>query len=66
MLGPICRLHPSLTDSWSRSLAESVLSACVCLMEPDEEHLLKLADGRMQSPEIDAHEGERKMTQLLL
>lgn len=54
--GPIFRLLPSLTDSWGGSLAESVL--CTSLMVQDKEHLLKVADGRIKSPEIDVHEGE--------
>ena len=62
-LRPICGLLPSLTDSWGRSLAQSVLWAG--LMVPDEKHLLKVADGRVQSPEIDDHEGEWWMIQLL-
>lgn len=53
--GPICRLLPSLTDSWGRSLVESVLGGSPTV--PDEEHLLKAADGRIKCPEIDVHDG---------
>ena len=52
-LGPIYRLLPSLSKSEGGSLAESVL--CTGLMAPDEEHLLKAADGRIKKPEIDGH-----------
>ncbi len=55
--GPICHLLPSLTDSWGGSLAESVLYTS--LMMQDKKHLLKKADGRIKSPQIDVHEGQR-------
>lgn len=54
-LRPICHRLPSLTGSWDGSLAESVVYTV--LMEQDEEHLLKVADGRIKNPEIDLHEG---------
>lgn len=63
-LGPICRLLPSLADSWVGSLTESVL--CAGLMVQDEEHLLKVADGRIKSPEIDVHQGEWLVIQPVL
>lgn len=60
-LRPICRLLPSLADSGAGSLTESVL--CAGLMVQDEEHLLKVADGKIKSPEIDVHQGEWSMIQ---
>lgn len=50
---PIWCFFWSLTGHCGGSLAQSVLSAG--LMMQDEEHLLKVADGRRKSPEIEAH-----------
>lgn len=52
-LRPIWCFFWSLAERYGGSLAQSVLSAG--LMMQDEEHLLKVADGRIKSPEIEAH-----------
>lgn len=52
-LRPVWCFFWSLAERCGGSLAQSVLSAG--LMMQDEEHLLKEADGRIKSPEIEAH-----------